>query len=175
MPRNRTGAAQDLVRFYSKIVCRLDSGCWEWQRMTNPQGYGMFSVRGELRWHPMLAHRFSWQALVGPIPEGLFVCHHCDNPICVRPDHLFVGTHTDNMADMYRKGRGCIGDAHHTRQHPENLHRNLNHHMTKISDDDVRLLRELHTQGVRPSVLAARFGISCPRVSDLLHGRGRSI
>jgi len=74
--------------------------------MTN-FGYGRLRVGNR---KTMLAHRFSYEAHVGPIPKGMFVCHKCDNPLCVNPDHLFVGTASDNMQDMHRKGRA---KAHH--------------------------------------------------------------
>ena len=75
-------------------------GCWLWVGANNER-YGLFSCFGRV----MKAHRASWHLFVGPIPPGLHVLHKCDNPLCVRPDHLFLGTHVDNMADMARKGR----------------------------------------------------------------------
>ena len=72
--------------------------CWLWEGCIDRRGYGRI---GRER-----AHRRMWQSCHGPIPAGMFVCHTCDNPPCVRPDHLFLGTHTDNMRDMVSKGRG---------------------------------------------------------------------
>lgn len=160
-------------RFFTKVVCSIASGCWEWTGLTKEGGYGLFPMRGPDRWRHKLAHRYSWMLHNGPIPNGLWVLHHCDNPPCTRPDHLFLGTHADNMTDASLKGRTSQGDNHHTRRHPEKLHRDTDHHMTKITDDQVRELRGLHVEGLRPSDLALRFSISRSRVSDLLHGRGR--
>ena len=85
-------------------------GCVEWPRGRSRSGYGQ--LRSEDR-TPWLAHRLAWTLTNGPIPDGLLVCHRCDNPPCVNPEHLFLGTHVDNMRDMVQKGRrqGASGNA----------------------------------------------------------------
>jgi len=87
------------VRFWEKVR-KIKKGCWEWVAVT-AHGYGRISVRGVM----VLAHRLSWIWANGEIPKGMFVLHKCDNPTCVNPNHLFLGTKKDNTQDCIRKGR----------------------------------------------------------------------
>jgi len=84
--------------------------CWEWIGFVRKDGYGIYMI-GPGR--PISAHRYAFQTANGPIPNGLFVCHRCDNPRCVRRDHLFLGTASDNSRDMAAKGRGYIKHFSH--------------------------------------------------------------
>jgi len=89
-------------RFW-KLVNKTD-GCWLWTGATNHFGYGMINSGGHSG-NALRAHRVSWIIHNGVIPNGRFICHHCDNPSCVRPDHLFIGTCADNNRDMVAKNR----------------------------------------------------------------------
>lgn len=90
------------TRLTGKTVER-DSGCVEFTGATNGHGYGQLADSDLGR--PVKAHRVAWEIVHGPIPQGLFICHHCDNPLCVNVDHLFLGTDQDNVSDMIAKGR----------------------------------------------------------------------
>lgn len=96
--------ANDLARFWSKVA--KGDGCWLWQAsVLGRGGHGQFTVRVGGKQLHLYAHRVSWELTHGPIPEGQCVCHHCDVPLCVRPDHLFLGTQADNLNDARAKAR----------------------------------------------------------------------
>jgi len=88
-------------KFWASLDIRGNEDCWEWQRGRDDGGYGCVCYSGK-RYG---AHRLAWELTNGPIPEGLLVCHSCDNPPCCNPKHLFLGTHGDNMQDALTKGR----------------------------------------------------------------------
>lgn len=100
-------------RFWRNV--EKTSGCWLWVGKRHRQGYGWFWVDGK----KCYAHRIAFAALVEPIPQGLWVLHHCDTPACIRPDHLYLGTHADNMRDRQLRGRTARGDRSGLRVHPE--------------------------------------------------------
>ncbi len=121
-------------RFWAKVT--KGEGCWEWQGAPSANGYGMIKAEGKY----IGAHRYSWELYKGAIPDGLFVCHACDNRRCVRPDHLFLGTNQDNQLDALAKGRIKTGvESHgHLQPHPcgeENPN-------AKLTDAKVREIRE---------------------------------
>jgi len=87
-------------RFWEKVT--KGAGCWEWKTAKDKDGYGLFSLTHSKQ---EKAHRRSWTIENGKIPKGLWILHHCDNPPCVRPDHLFLGTAKDNKVDSMQKGR----------------------------------------------------------------------
>lgn len=99
------------LRFWAAVTKTED--CWTWGRYRDRRGYGRIMMPDHV---PALAHRVAWELERGPIPAGLFVLHHCDNPPCVRPDHLFLGTQADNMRDCHSKGRHSISDEARDRQ-----------------------------------------------------------
>jgi hypothetical protein len=127
-----------------------DDACWTWTNKRTGQpakSYGRFKVNAVLH----RVHRLSWELTYGPIPEGLVVCHHCDNPICVNPRHLFLGTTQDNSIDMVRKGR-------HARNLP--VYRGEANSQSKLTDDGVRAIRRRYAAGETERDLAAAYGVS---------------
>lgn len=129
----RSGAADEQgarltpVEYFLARIARVDSGCWEWQGSHNNGGYGMFLMPDESgRTKGMKAHRFAYLIFKGPLPANDLVLHHCDNPTCVNPDHLYIGTQRDNMQDALARGRnGKLARTHCKHGHeytPENTY-----------------------------------------------------
>lgn len=149
-------------RFWAKV--RKSSNCWEWTGAKNTKGYGNVSV-----WKvgTFKAHRIAWQLSYGPIPDGKCVLHHCDNPGCVRPDHLWLGTNLDNIRDMWKKGRarpGVIGPL------PlEKRARGDSHGMAKMTSTLVSQLRAEYENGnTNISHLAVKYGVTRRTIKDAL-------
>lgn len=151
-------------RFWARVNKTDD--CWEWTGPT-VTGYGVISVNKR----SYKAHRMSWMIHNGPIPDGLFICHHCDNRRCVRPDHLFIGTASDNMRDMTAKGRHPYryGDDHPARKDGTFLPRGEANGQSKLTADTVRMIRAEYARGgVSQQAIADRVGVSQAVVSAII-------
>jgi DNA modification methylase len=145
-------------RFWAKVI-KADA-CWEWKGKKQNKGYGRILIDGK----EISAHRISWEIHFGPIPEGLMVCHHCDNPGCVRPDHLFLGTMQDNWQDSSDKGRNPIFNKH--------LHqaKGENHGRAKLTEVQVTEIREKYSKGnTSYSILAKEYGVSHNVIGQIIH------
>lgn len=141
-------------RFWSHV--QKSEGCWLWQASLNRLGYGHAFHGGRVD----KAHRVAWKIERGTIPDGMCVCHTCDVRSCVRPDHLFLGTQVENIADMKSKGRGRTNDK-----------RGTGNSSCKLTEDQVREIRTLYAARHSRPGIAQRFGVSVGTVNDI--GRGK--
>lgn len=149
-------------RFFKKVHFN-DNGCWEWIGARKEKGYGSFAY-DKKNGH---AHRYSYTTFIGPIPKGMNVCHHCDNPPCVNPDHLWVGTTQENIDDCIRKGRHVPPPV---KNWPA-LMRKIPHHWQKVDISTVLKIREaLKIGGRNQSKIANEFGVSRKTVSRINTG-----
>jgi len=140
-------------RFWSKVDRSGESECWPWTGAKNTDGYGI--IRGDVSL--ARAHRVAWELVNGSIPDGMEVCHRCDNPSCCNPAHGFLGTQSDNMHDAAMKGRVA---------HSEN------HWNSKLTWPEVQVARKMYATGrVRVCHLSEVLGISEGTVRHFLCGR----
>jgi hypothetical protein len=145
----RTISHSALERFTEKYAIEPVSGCWLWCAGMSTTGYGSFSVNGR----PDHAHRASWILHHGPIPPDLFVCHRCDVRKCVNPDHLWLGTHQQNITDMVEKGRNPRGTQHKR---------------ASLTEEQVRFIRtHIHWTYAR---IATHLGVSWSAVGRVARG-----
>lgn len=145
-------------RFWSKVA--KSDGCWLWTGAIGRKGYGKFGIWGRKQgWEG--AHRASWRLHYGDVPDGVFVCHRCDVPSCVRPDHLFLGTDADNVRDMHGKGRWS----------PNVSRAGAANNSAVLTDEDVNRVRLLFAQGMSRAGLARTFGIGWSTVDDVVQRR----
>jgi len=144
-----------------RLMAKVDKsqdplGCWVWRGGKASAGYGHIRSRGTI----IQTHRLSWELMNGPIPEGMYVCHRCDNPPCVNPDHLFLGTGADNVNDKmakgrYRKGAPCRGESNNK---------------AKLTTAQVLQIRkEYQPRVVIMTHLASRFGVCRDTIRKILN------
>ena len=143
-------------RFWKKIEKRNDDECWVWTASCAGKGYGQIKPPVGYGRRNLYAHRVSYLLCVGPIPDGLEVCHHCDNPKCCNPKHLFAGTRAANAKDMSNKMRSTWGVRSGT---------------CKLTEFDVRKIREMLVQNVPQQKIAKSFNISQIQVSRIKCGK----
>ncbi len=159
-----TDAEMLQARFWAKVQVTADAdGCWLWTaRARYSRGYGAFSAQ---QGKQTGAHRFMWELTQGPIPAGMFVLHHCDNPPCVRPDHLFLGTARDNAIDMARKRR-TGRDAHPEAYSHLNGDGNPAARLTQTAVTEIR--RRYAAGGILQRELAEEYGVQQTTVSSVI-------
>lgn len=176
-------------RFWTKVD--KSGECWIWTGYVTRTGYG----RCNRAFGNGYAHRAAWEFAHGAVPDGLFVCHHCDNPPCCNPEHLFIGTQTDNISDRDRKGRTArgersgyythpeafeafrenraqmFGDDNPMRKHPERIARGERNGHARLTEADVIRIRELHIRdGMTYPQIAEMFGMSRHHVAKIVRG-----
>lgn len=139
--------------------------CWVWTGWTIESGYGYFSLNGK----SVRAHRAVLTIEGNPPEPRDVVCHKCDNPGCVRPSHLFIGTHGDNMADRQRKGRTANGDRSGARTHPESNVRGEQQWLAKLTEAGVLEIFSLRSSGASKAEIARRFGVTHGCVRSVLN------
>lgn len=143
------------ARFWSKVNMPSDFQCWEWRASTTTGGYGRIDMDDGI----VLAHRVAYEMLVGPIPDGLMLRHHCDNPRCVNPRHLIPGTAQENSNDAVFRGRTAVG---------------AKNGRTKLSDEQVDYIRR-NPDRIPLKELARKFGVAASTVSLVRSGKRRVV
>jgi len=138
------------IRFWRHVVKTPE--CWIWTGHTNRRGYGKITT---VKNSSIRVNRLSWMIHYGPIPDGMWVLHHCDNPHCVRPDHLFLGTSTDNMRDASLKGRISRGERRYN---------------ATIPDADIPAIRERFARGESLGSLANHYSVTKACIGFIVHG-----
>jgi len=142
-----------MERFHEKWLV-TPNGCWEWQAATMGKGYGFMKIPGTR--NQISAHRLSYLLHYGTLPDDMNVCHTCDNPKCVKPSHLFLGTQKDNQQDMKSKDRHLYGS------------RNT---VSKLTDEKARQIHKLSNQGLSQGKIGKIFGITQGTVWKILKGQ----
>ena len=141
----------EIDRFWS-FVTKTES-CWIWTGTQVGKGYGYFRLRFPRA--KILAHRYSYAISYGEDADGFQVCHHCDTPLCVRPEHLFKGTNAENVADMIKKDRHRHGE---------------NHHLRKVTSDTLDMIRWFTESGMSQDEIATILGLSRGTVYQYING-----
>jgi hypothetical protein len=157
-------------RFASKYTVDPVTQCWLWKAAVNNKGYGVLGVGGRGK-GSVYAHRFSWTMHNGPIPEGLYACHKCDTPRCVNPDHLFLGTHTENLQDAVRKNRMASGARSGAHTKPERRRLGEEHGNHILCEEHIHKIRLFSRSGRTNVSLAHQFGVSEATIRDIVHRR----
>lgn len=139
-------------KFWAKV--EVTDTCWLWKGETVQGGYGRLSHNNK----KILVHRHMYELVAGEIDPAMCVCHHCDTPACIRPDHLFLGTHTDNALDMVRKGR----------MNTVNTARGERHWGAKLTAEDIIAIRAEYAAGAYQYVIADKYGIAQTTVSRIV-------
>jgi len=140
-------------RFYGKF--EITDTCWVWKGKKDKNGYGQFYMNLDKKEISVRPHRFSYMIFKGEIPDGLLICHSCDNPACVNPQHLFLGTQKINIQDALKKER--MNGPKGTKQW-----------LAKFKDDDIREIRKLKSSGMNGNQIAKKYNVNRRVIYDIL-------
>ena len=151
---NRFEYDEDMKKKLLSHIDIKENGCWEWNRSRHKQGYGHFGYKMKT----LLAHRVSWMIFKGELSHDIYVCHKCDNPPCVNPDHLFLGTNRDNIIDSIEKGR----------KDPPKGEKNGS---SQLSEENVIEIRRLYEIGENQKSLAKKFKTTRGHIGNIVHRR----
>lgn len=154
----------DIDRFWGKVAVGNPDACWEWQGTLNSDGYGSMQIRGRSGG----AYRAAWECTYGPIPGGLSVLHKCDNRKCCNPNHLFLGTQSDNAKDMWSKGRAYTGGH----KQPNTWSRGEGNGRAKLTAEQARNIRASYRQQtVSTRSLAQKYGVDASTIRRVLRNK----
>lgn len=161
-------SAAIIERFWSKVDRSAGpDACWPWRGgARGPNGYGGFWAAPR----KVYAHRFAYLLTFGAVPPGLFVMHACDSPRCCNPAHLSAGAHSDNMADMRRRGRAATGSRNGNRTHPEAHPRGEASATARLTEVDVRAIRRRQAAGETMNALAREYGVGKSQIGRIVSG-----
>lgn len=147
-------ASHLVARLANGIISAPDDGCWNWCKVTNGDGYGQLKVSGRM----VYAHRLAYELAVGEIPHGMLILHSCDNPRCINPAHLSVGSQSQNMKECSQRGRARI---------PKPVMHGEDNGAAKLRADDVLSIRKLLSDGWRQRDLAEIYGVSQGEITNI--------
>jgi hypothetical protein len=163
-------SSAEVARFDASFT-RPDDGCWLWTRLKNPEGYGLFFVTRDGRKRLAMAHRVAWvRANDGAVPDGLYVCHRCNTPSCVRPDHLYAGTPKENARDRIAHGLGIAGNLNPSRTHPESIKRGEAAPGARLTEESIMVILAAHGAGVSIRLLARVFDVKPKTIRSATRG-----
>jgi len=151
---NRKNYDEDMRNKIKSYIEINDNDCWVWKKSKQKQGYGVITYKRKVQ----LAHRVSFKIFNGYLPDDLYVCHKCDNPSCCNPDHLFLGTNSDNIKDAFSKGRVYRPKGE-------------DHYYSKLKESDVVEIRELAKKNVDKQKIADKFKISLSHADNVIRRR----
>lgn len=175
--------SQNIITRFHERYRKAESGCWEWAHGKDSDGYGAIRETKAHGGKQYSAHRLSWLLHRGAIPTGMCVCHACDNPGCVNPEHLWIGTHGDNSRDRVCKGRAARGERNGAVKYPERISEGLRNawaenperfsrgervHTAKLTEAQVLEIRERYAGGEKQVPLAREYGLTQASISAII-------